>query len=95
MCHEYMVPLVQVSGSPRAWETFRTRPGPLWRYVNVTINPYTDVKLWNVVAEQIMVVQFVIHHAEYIHDDGLIKLTDGMSIAGAIRDSVYNIRDFP
>jgi hypothetical protein len=85
-------PLVQSGGTAREWENLRTRLGPLWKYMNVAVNPFSPEDHWQVVAEQIMVAQFVVPHARDIDEDGTARLSEGMQISGASAGASYNIR---
>lgn len=85
-------PLVQSGGSARQWDELRKRLGSLWKYMNVAVNPYSPNDHWEAVADQIMVMQFVVPHERDIDEDGNVRLSDGMQISGAAAGANYNIR---
>lgn len=84
-------PLIQSGGSPAQWSALRKRLGPLWRYVNIAVNPFTPSDQWEILADQIMVTQFVVPHSRDITGDGDVRVTEGMKIAGAPPEASYNI----
>lgn len=85
-------PLIQSGGTARQWADLKARLGPLWTYMNVAVNPFSPEDHWEVVADQIMVAQFVVPHARDIDEDGSARLSEGMQISGALAGASYNIR---
>lgn len=86
-------PLVQSGGSAAQWSALQKRLGPLWRYLNVAVNPFTPADQWDVLADQIMVAQFVVPHSSDISSDGDVRITEGMNISGTARGASYNIHE--
>lgn len=85
-------PLVQSGGAAKQWLDLKKRLGPLWRYMNVAVNPFSSDDHWDAVADQIMVAQFVVPHERDVDPDGNVRLSEGMRISGAPGDATYNIR---
>lgn len=87
-------PLVQGSGTVEDWSALAGRLGPLWKYVNVAVNPFTEKSVFEVCREQVTVAQLVAPHVSDIGDDGTIRLSAGMTIPGAVEGATYNLDQF-
>jgi hypothetical protein len=87
-------PLAQASDMADDWRDLKDDLGPLWRYANVAINPFTDAATFAVVAEQVMVAQFVVPGNEDIDASGAVRISADMHIYGAQSGDVYSIPEF-
>lgn len=87
-------PLAQASNMADDWKAMKDELGDLWRYVNVAINPFTDDATFAVVADQIMVAQFVVPANEDIDNEGNVRISTDTHIYGAKSGDTYSIIQF-
>lgn len=87
-------PLLQGDFSPAQWQRLRDTVGDAWRYLNFAINPFTPLAVFEKLAEQITVAQFVIGLTDGISSTGQIILPPEMRILGAPDQASYDVFRF-
>ena len=87
-------PLIQAGGKAAHWLALKSELGVNWRYLNVAVNPFIDAATYEVVADQIMVAQFVVPADIDISPDGAVRIGEEMRIYGAKTGDKYSIPEF-
>ncbi len=87
-------PLLQGNLDIKEWQYLQKELGSLWNYINIAVNPYADISVYESILNQVTVAQVAIGDAANIHQDGTIILPEGMVLTGAKPSASYNIYDY-
>jgi hypothetical protein len=87
-------PLLQGSLSIEQWRLLQMLLGEDREYVNVAVNPFTPIEVFECMLEQITVGQIAIGLANGIAPDGTIRLAPGMKIFGAAECAEYSLLEY-
>lgn len=88
-------PLLQADFDISSWNKLKDALGSDWKYVNIAINPFTDLRVLDEFKDQITVAQFVLGANEDIHTDGNVAITSRCDIGSAINcKRTYNLFEY-